>query len=237
MRNRSIERCTTSVHLTATIIERGDALRPGSPGYNSLSRGKPQQRTEMLREKQRMTMLLRTRKDRSILAHRAFRLALIVSFAAALLRVHAAENCVVATEEEPVAKQPATTPPASNNASQQLLEEFQRTYALPDGQVIKRVPPPSSPGRLEFYRVHDAVQAENYSRRPGVHVVQVGPAYTQSPSHRLASGRPTQRSGDRLGRRQGSRGGISCRVIHRHSSLRNAGGPASSCSRVFPAIG
>ena len=46
-----------------------------------------------------------------------------------------------------------------NDASKLLLEEFQRTYALPDNKVVKRVPPPYVPGRLAFYRVHDAEQA------------------------------------------------------------------------------
>ena len=50
-------------------------------------------------------------------------------------------------------------PRLRNDASKLLLEEFQRTYALPDDKVVKRVPPPYVPGRLAFYRVHDAEQA------------------------------------------------------------------------------
>jgi hypothetical protein len=49
----------------------------------------------------------------------------------------------------------AATRPPSKDASEPLLAEFRRTYALPDDKVIKRVGPPFSPGRLEFYRVHD----------------------------------------------------------------------------------
>lgn len=47
-----------------------------------------------------------------------------------------------------------------DDISKRLLAEFRQSYAVPDGKVIKRVAPPFSPGRLEFYRVHDARQAK-----------------------------------------------------------------------------
>ena len=83
--------------------------------------------------------------------------AYVVSLAVALPCLTAQENYPSATQEQPPA--PASPSSAPNDASDLLLEEFQQTYALPDGKVVKRVPPPYVPGRLAFYRVHDAEQA------------------------------------------------------------------------------
>ncbi|MHC4406729.1 MAG: hypothetical protein ACYTG0_44470 [Planctomycetota bacterium] len=114
-----------------------------------------------------MTTLLFARRDLSVFGRRAFPLVLIVSLAVVLACFCAAENCLAATEAEPVAKQPAVPPPASNNnASRQLLDEFRQTYALPDGQAVKRVSPPFSPGRLEYYRVYHAAQAKSIPEGP-----------------------------------------------------------------------
>jgi len=75
--------------------------------------------------------------------------------------------CSRAAESEPVAKQPDAAPEASDDAdSKRLLEEFQRAYALPDGQVVRRVARPFTPGRLEFYRVHHARQAKSIPEGP-----------------------------------------------------------------------
>jgi hypothetical protein len=110
-----------------------------------------------------MTMLLRHRRNLFVLARRAFWLVMIVSLPRGLPCFHARENCLAGAEEKPAVTQPAPESPASNNASRELLEDFQRFYALPDDKVIKRVAPPFSPGRLEYYRVHDP---EPSTRKP-----------------------------------------------------------------------
>jgi hypothetical protein len=92
--------------------------------------------------------------------------AAIVSLAAALACFHAAENCPAADEANPLVKEPAAASPAGGSTSQQLLSEFRQAYALPDDKVVKRVAPPFSPGRLEFYRVHNAEQAKAIPRGP-----------------------------------------------------------------------
>jgi hypothetical protein len=51
-------------------------------------------------------------------------------------------------------------------ASQKLLDEFQRIYELPNGKAIKRVAPPFSPERMEYYRVHHAEQAKHIPEGP-----------------------------------------------------------------------
>ncbi len=72
----------------------------------------------------------------------------------------AQENGLPAAKEKPTANRPASTPAAGNDVSKQLLAEFRRAYALPDDKVVKRVAPPVSPARMEYYRVHDAEQAK-----------------------------------------------------------------------------
>jgi hypothetical protein len=62
----------------------------------------------------------------------------------------------------------STAPATPSDASRRLLDEFQRAYALSDDQVIKRVAPPFSPGRMEFYRVHDAEQAKILPEGPEI---------------------------------------------------------------------
>ncbi len=44
--------------------------------------------------------------------------------------------------------------------SRRLLDEFRTTYALPDDAVVKRVAPPFTAGRMEYYRVYEARQAK-----------------------------------------------------------------------------
>ncbi len=44
--------------------------------------------------------------------------------------------------------------------SRRLLDEFRTTYALPDDAVVKRVAPPFTAGRMEYYRVHATHQAK-----------------------------------------------------------------------------
>jgi hypothetical protein len=89
-----------------------------------------------------------------------------VSLAVALPRLSAQENCPPATQEQSAA--PASPSSARDGAAERLLEEFQRTYALPDDKVVKRVPAPYVPGRLAFYRVHDAEQARIIPEGPEV---------------------------------------------------------------------
>ncbi len=48
----------------------------------------------------------------------------------------------------------------SDEDSRRLLDEFRTTYALPDDAVVKRVAPPFTAGRMEYYRVHEARQAK-----------------------------------------------------------------------------
>ena len=100
-------------------------------------------------------------RNLSVLARRAFWLVLIVSLAVALPCCFAQEDSLAATKEKPPPS-PAVPP----DVSKQLLAEFRRIYALPDDKVVKRVPPPFSPGRLEFYRVHDAEQAKSIPKGP-----------------------------------------------------------------------
>lgn len=111
-------------------------------------------------------MPLRARRDLAVFARHAFRLVLIVSMSVALLRLSAQDSCLAAAEETPTATPRASTHQARDNASRQLLEEFQQTYALPDGMVFKRVLPPCSPGRMEYYRVHHATQAQYIPQGP-----------------------------------------------------------------------
>jgi hypothetical protein len=99
---------------------------------------------------------------------RGFWLVLIVSLAAATLGRFAQENCRGAAKQQPTARPPASTPEVPSDASKQLLAEFERTYAVADGKVIKRVAPPFSPGRLEFYRVHHVEQAKSAPEGPEI---------------------------------------------------------------------
>ncbi len=58
-------------------------------------------------------------------------------------------------------------PPAATPAeSQKYLAEFRETYGLPDDRCLKRMAPPFTRGRLEYYRVHDAHQAELLPKGP-----------------------------------------------------------------------
>jgi hypothetical protein len=72
-----------------------------------------------------------------------------------------------------------------------LLAEFRRAYALPDGKVVGRVAPPFSPGRLEYYRVHEPVQAQAYPDPQGCMRIGWGgltTAYDESGGGRLHAG-------------------------------------------------
>jgi hypothetical protein len=44
--------------------------------------------------------------------------------------------------------------------SRRLLDKFRTIYALPDGAMVRRIAPPFSAGRMEYYRVHEAHQAK-----------------------------------------------------------------------------
>jgi hypothetical protein len=99
----------------------------------------------------------------SVFARRAFWLIVLASFAGALPYA-SAKNC---SGGEPASCPPAAAPPAKAKDFKQLLEEFRQAYALPDDKVIKRVGPPFSAGRLEFYRVHDPRQAKLICEGPG----------------------------------------------------------------------
>ena len=109
-----------------------------------------------------ITMLLPACRNLLVFARRAFLLVMIVSLGTAWPCCFAQENCVAAEKEKP----PASTPAVPNDVSKELLAEFRRTYALPDDQVIKRVAPPFSPGRLEFYRVREPAQAQAIPKPP-----------------------------------------------------------------------
>jgi hypothetical protein len=63
-------------------------------------------------------------------------------------------------QPQPTAAESEKAHLAKREDSQQLLAEFRRTYDLADKQVIKRVPPPFTAGRLKFYHVHESHQAQ-----------------------------------------------------------------------------
>ncbi len=107
-------------------------------------------------------MLLPACRNLTVFARRAFWLALIVSLAVALPCCSAQENRPAATKENP----PAATPAAPGDVSKQLLAEFRRVYELPDDKAVKRVAPPFSPGRMEYYRVRMPAQAQAIPKPP-----------------------------------------------------------------------
>jgi hypothetical protein len=109
-----------------------------------------------------MTMSLPPCRNASVFAQRRFWLVLIVSQAVALPCCSAQENCPAAAKENP----PVSTPAVSNDTSKQLLAEFRRVYALPDDKAINRVAPPYSPGRMEYYCVRLASQAQYIPKPP-----------------------------------------------------------------------
>ena len=84
----------------------------------------------------------------------------MVSLAVGLPCCFAQENSSESQEKQPS----ASATPA--DVSKQLLAEFRQTYALPDDKVIKRVGPPFSPGRQEFYLVHEPEQAKLSPKGP-----------------------------------------------------------------------
>ncbi len=111
-------------------------------------------------------MLLHARRELSVVTRCVFRLVVILSVAVPLPCSSAQNSRLPAAETKPTATPRDSTPEARDNASKQLLEEFQQTYALPDGKFFKRVLPPFSPGRMEYYRVHHATQAQYIPQGP-----------------------------------------------------------------------
>jgi hypothetical protein len=109
-----------------------------------------------------MTMSLPPCRNASVFAQGGFWLVLFASQAVALPCCSAQENCPAAAKENP----PVSTPAVSNDTSKRLLAEFRRVYALPDGKAVKRVAPPYSPGRMEYYRVRLAPQAQYIPKPP-----------------------------------------------------------------------
>ena len=63
---------------------------------------------------------------------------------------------VFASEKLALAAKSGPSVSKQGDDSERLLAEFRETYALPDGKVLKRVAPPFTPGRLEYYRVRDS---------------------------------------------------------------------------------
>ena len=66
----------------------------------------------------------------------------------------------IVAKEATAATGPAAKSAEKSKTSAELLAEFRKTYALAEGQAVKRIAPPFGPGRMEHYRVHDARQAQ-----------------------------------------------------------------------------
>src|SRR5579872_993965 len=107
-----------------------------------------------------MRLFLPSGPNTSISAGHAVWLTLMVSPAVGLPRGLAQENSAARQSIQSA----ASAKPA--DASRQLLAEFRQTYALPDDKVIKRVAPPFSTGRQEFYLVHESEQAKLSPKGP-----------------------------------------------------------------------
>ena len=156
-------------------------------------------------------MLLLACRTFSLFAQRGFWLVLIVSLAVALPCCSAQETRPAAAKEKP----PAYTFAASSlsaDVSKHLLAEFRQTYALPDGKVIKRVAPPFTPGRMEFYRVREPAQAQAIPNPPDCMWFGWGDSttgYDQTREGKLHGG--CWFSDDNVGR--------PCQLLHRHPWL------------------
>jgi len=65
---------------------------------------------------------------------------------------------------------PASPSPSDDKAKPEpgSAESLERLYALRDGEVLKREPPPFSPSRLVYYRERNPTQAQYIPEAPGV---------------------------------------------------------------------
>jgi len=110
---------------------------------------------------------------------------------------------------------------------EQALAEFRALYALPEGEVLKRVSPPFSDTRLIYYRHHDSTQAEAIPggpqsmffhwqdgklRRHGMHFTTATGADLRTILRMLAEIYPHEVEGDREVLRTGIKGDFILRV-------------------------
>ena len=151
-----------NLRIQRTVTERNTAMsNQYGPWATSIGAcGNPQLSTFWRR---RLTMLVPASQTSAVLSRQSL-LSLVIAglLTCALPTLREANTSAMAAEE------PAPTAGAENtNGDEKALEEFNRLYALKEGEVWKHIAPPFSPARAIYFRsTHPLLAKDTLKRGP-----------------------------------------------------------------------